>query len=181
MGNQVETLNYKRSNITERTGGSVGIWNTGTSTSGTGNQVETLFTSSASDLPSAVDAFAARGGARRYHPDPTKPRAGWFTADGRPNRRRAGPAMHGIDRGRRAVRVLGILFAVFVVFYLPFFAAYIVHGTCQSCQPYISPQTITAFEWLQYSGSMLNPIVYHVFNPDFRRAFLKILRCRASV
>jgi len=76
------------------------------------------------------------------------------------------------------VRVLGILFAVFVVFYLPFFAAYIVHGTCQSCQPYIAPAAITAAEWLQYSGSMVNPIVYHVFNPDFRRAFIKILRCR---
>jgi len=166
-------------------GGSAGIWNTGTTGSGVGGiQVETLFTSSASDVPSAADAFAARGGARRhpgYDQDRAKPRAGWLTADGRPNRRRTGPAMNGTDRGRRAVRVLGILFAVFVVFYLPFFAAYIVHGTCQSCQPYISPQTITAFEWLQYSGSMLNPIVYHVFNPDFRRAFLKILRCRSSV
>jgi len=161
------------------------IWNTGTTSSAAGGtQVETLFTSSASDVPSAADAFAARGGARRhpgYDPDRTKPRAGWLSAEARSNRRGVGTAMHGTDRGRRAVRVLGILFAVFVVFYLPFFAAYIVHGTCQSCQPYISPQTITAFEWLQYSGSMLNPIVYHVFNPDFRRAFLKILRCRSSV
>ena len=84
------------------------------------------------------------------------------------------------DRGRRAVRVLGILFAVFVVFYLPFFAVYIINGTCTRCQPYISSRMITAFEWLQYSGSMLNPIVYHIFNPDFRRAFIKILRCRRS-
>lgn len=82
------------------------------------------------------------------------------------------------DRGRRAVRVLGYLFAVFVVFYLPFFAVYFINGTCARCQAFISGQMITAFEWLQYSGSMLNPIVYHIFNPDFRRAFHKILRCR---
>lgn len=82
------------------------------------------------------------------------------------------------DRGRRAVRVLGYLFAVFVVFYLPFFAVYFINGTCARCQTFISGQMITAFEWLQYSGSMLNPIVYHIFNPDFRRAFHKILRCR---
>jgi len=162
------------------------IWNTSAAaSSGTGNQVETLFTSSASDVASPVDAFSTRGGGRRqpgYDRDRSKPhRSGCFSADSRQNRRRTGTVMQGTDRGRRAVRVLGILFAVFVMFYLPFFAAYIIHGTCQSCQPYISPQTITAFEWLQYSGSMLNPIVYHVFNPDFRRAFLKILRCRSSV
>jgi len=89
-------------------------------------------------------------------------------------------ALSGPDRGRRAVRVLGILFAVFVVFYLPFFAVYIVNRTCDRCQPYITASVVTAFEWLQYSGSMLNPIVYHIFNPDFRRAFHKILRCRRS-
>jgi len=162
------------------------IWNTATS-SGIGTpQVETtLFTSSASDLASAVDAYSAR----RRQPagvdqdrGTTKPgRSGCFSADSRQARgRRTGAPMQATDRGRRAVRVLGILFAVFVLFYLPFFAAYIVHGTCQSCQPYISPQTITAFEWLQYSGSMVNPVVYHVFNPDFRRAFIKILRCRSA-
>lgn len=82
------------------------------------------------------------------------------------------------DKGRRAVQVLGILFAVFVIFYLPFFALYTVNGTCFSCREHISAEMITAFEWLQYSGSMVNPIVYHIFNPDFRRAFKKLLRCR---
>jgi len=166
------------------------IWNTAASSSDTGGggRAETLFPSSVSDggSSSAVDSsFGPRRGPRRCDPAArpgTKPgRPGCFWAD----RRRAGGGggggvapLCGTDRGRRAVRVLGILFAVFVVFYLPFFAAYIVHGTCQSCQPYISPWTIAAFEWLQYSGAMVNPIVYHVFNPDFRRAFLKILRCR---
>ena len=82
------------------------------------------------------------------------------------------------DRGRKAVQVLGILFAVFVIFYLPFFASYLTRGTCKACAPYISPQMIVAFEWLAYSGSMVNPIIYHFFNPDFRRAFQKLLRCK---
>jgi len=167
----------------ESPGGRAQIWNTSAS-SETPSQIETLF---APPVDDAVDSASRRRAARRYPGggydlDRTKPqRAGCFSAaDSRPHRRRTG-AVQGTDRGRRAVRVLGILFAVFVMFYLPFFVAYIVHGTCQSCQPYISPQTITAFEWLQYSGSMLNPIVYHIFNPDFRRAFHKILRCRSSV
>ena len=169
----------------ESPGGRARIWNTAASAE-TAAQVETLFASSVSDSTLEADSISNRRGAARRHPGcdlgRTKPQsAGCFSADTGQNRRRTGTVMPATDRGRRAVRVLGILFAVFVMFYLPFFAAYIVHGTCQSCQPYISPQTITAFEWLQYSGSMLNPIVYHIFNPDFRRAFLKILRCRSSV
>ena len=79
---------------------------------------------------------------------------------------------------RRAVKVLGILFAVFIVFYLPFFATYLINATCMYCQHYISSRMITIFEWLAYSASMINPIIYHIFNPDFRRAFYKIIACQ---
>ncbi len=87
---------------------------------------------------------------------------------------------HSLDKGKRAVQVLGILFAVFVIFYLPFFATYTINAMCLQCQKYISPQMIMAFEWLAYSGSMVNPIVYHLFNPEFRRAFHHLLRCRCG-
>ena len=83
-----------------------------------------------------------------------------------------------LDKGRRAVQVLGIMFAMFVVFYLPFFATYVINATCMKCRVYISPHMMIAFEWLAYSGSMVNPIIYHVFNPDFQRSFQKLLRCR---
>ncbi len=85
-----------------------------------------------------------------------------------------------VDKGRRAVIVLGVLFAVFVIFYLPFFATYTIRTTCMKCQPYISPKMINVFEWLQYSASVVNPIIYHIFNPDFQRAFHKLLRCKCS-
>lgn len=94
---------------------------------------------------------------------------------------RSGSArLNGPDRGRRAVQVLGILFAVFVICYLPFFLTYVINGTCHQCQPYISPRMIMAFEWLAYSGSVINPIIYHIFNPDFRRAFQRLLCCHCS-
>ena len=74
--------------------------------------------------------------------------------------------------------MLGILFVVFVACYLPFFAVYVVKGTCgEPCRPYLPPRVLIALEWVAYSGSMLNPIIYHVFNPDFRRAFETLLRC----
>lgn len=81
-------------------------------------------------------------------------------------------------RSRQAVQVLGILFGVFVVCYLPFFLTYLINGTCIKCQPYISSNLLKVFEWLEYSGSMLNPIIYHIFNQDFRRAFQRLMRCR---
>lgn len=83
-------------------------------------------------------------------------------------------------KSRKAVQVLGIVFAVFVVCYLPFFLTYLIKGTCRSCQPYISPTLLKAFEWLEYSGSMLNPIIYHIFNKDFRKAFHRFMKCKCS-
>ena len=80
-----------------------------------------------------------------------------------------------VHRGRKAVQTLGILFAVFVLFYLPFFAAYVITGTCNPCNDFIPAEVIVAFEWLAYSGSMVNPIIYHFFNRDFRKAFHKIV------
>ena len=67
---------------------------------------------------------------------------------------------------------------MFVACYLPFFAVYVVKGTCgEQCRSYLTPRILIALEWVAYSGSMLNPIIYHVFNPDFRRAFETLLRC----
>ncbi|CAH1777443.1 unnamed protein product [Owenia fusiformis] len=81
-------------------------------------------------------------------------------------------------KARKAVQVLGILFAVFVIFFLPFFLAYTTMSLCVQCRQYITPTMVTIFEFLAYSASMINPVIYHIFNPDFRRAFYKILRCK---
>ncbi|ESN95047.1 hypothetical protein HELRODRAFT_121581, partial [Helobdella robusta] len=75
-------------------------------------------------------------------------------------------------------KVLGILFVVFVACYLPFFALYLVRGVCDRCRPYITVEILVALEWVAYSAALINPIIYHVFNPDFRRTFQQLLRCR---
>ncbi|ESN92308.1 hypothetical protein HELRODRAFT_128627, partial [Helobdella robusta] len=66
---------------------------------------------------------------------------------------------------------------VFVICYLPFFALYLVNTTCTVCRGYISQTTLNILEWLGYSGSLFNPIIYHIFNPDFRLAFHDLIRC----
>lgn len=76
---------------------------------------------------------------------------------------------------RRAARVLGIVMGVFVLCWLPFFMMYVILPFCNNC--YVSNRVVNLVTWLGYVNSALNPVIYTVFNMDFRRAFGNIL-CR---
>lgn len=78
-----------------------------------------------------------------------------------------------LTRERRAARTLGIIMGVFVVCWLPFFLIYVVIPFCASCC--LSSKFINFFTWLGYINSALNPLIYTIFNMDFRRAFKKLL------
>lgn len=64
---------------------------------------------------------------------------------------------------------------VFLICWLPFFVTHILNTHCRTC--YIPPALYSAFTWLGYVNSALNPIIYTTFNIEFRRAFIKILTC----
>ncbi|XP_061194619.1 5-hydroxytryptamine receptor 1D-like [Saccostrea echinata] len=78
-------------------------------------------------------------------------------------------------RERRATIVLGIVMAAFIVCWAPFFTLYVIKALCH-CIPDI---VFNVFFWAGYCNSALNPIIYTVFNRDFRHAFKRIL-CRES-
>ncbi|XP_042300410.1 alpha-2Da adrenergic receptor-like [Sceloporus undulatus] len=82
-------------------------------------------------------------------------------------------------REKRFTLVLSVVMGVFVVCWFPFFFSYSLYGICrQACQV---PETLFKFFfWIGYCNSSLNPIIYTVFNRDFRRAFKRILFGRAS-
>lgn len=81
-----------------------------------------------------------------------------------------------LSKERRAARVLGIVMGVFVCCWLPFFLMYVILPFCNTCCP--SERLINFITWLGYINSALNPIIYTVFNMDFRKAFKKLLRLK---
>ncbi|XP_051983399.1 alpha-2C adrenergic receptor [Xyrauchen texanus] len=80
-------------------------------------------------------------------------------------------------REKRFTFVLAVVMGVFVVCWFPFFFSYSLHGICREpCS--INDTLFKFFFWIGYCNSSLNPVIYTIFNQDFRRAFQKIL-CRS--
>lgn len=81
------------------------------------------------------------------------------------------------NREKRFTFVLAVVIGVFVICWFPFFFTYTLTALCESCSV---PNTLFKFFfWFGYCNSALNPIIYTIFNNDFRRSFKKIL-CRGD-
>jgi hypothetical protein len=82
---------------------------------------------------------------------------------------------------RKALRVLIIIFALFACFWTPFFLVNIIDVFCvELCASFITPNLILVITWLGYVSSMLNPVVYTMFNKSFREAFINLLKCQTK-
>ncbi|KAM3612033.1 uncharacterized protein V6R79_001283 [Siganus canaliculatus] len=81
-------------------------------------------------------------------------------------------------REKRFTFVLAVVMGVFVLCWFPFFFTYTLHAICRdSC--YIPTALFNLFFWIGYCNSSVNPIIYTIFNRDFRKSFKKII-CRTS-
>eukprot|EP00095_Tigriopus_kingsejongensis_P007207 snap_masked-scaffold192_size271026-processed-gene-1.14 protein:Tk07207 transcript:snap_masked-scaffold192_size271026-processed-gene-1.14-mRNA-1 annotation:"gpcr class a orphan receptor 19 (agap000613-pa)" len=82
---------------------------------------------------------------------------------------------------RRATLILGLIMGSFIACWLPFFFLYSISPVCPICEEVPdSPCCVQGWGfsfafWLGYSNSALNPVIYTIFNKDFRRAFKRIL------
>ncbi|KAM9221538.1 D(4) dopamine receptor [Dugong dugon] len=76
-------------------------------------------------------------------------------------------------RERKAMRVLPVVVGAFVVCWTPFFVVHITRALCPACA--VPARVVSAVTWLGYVNSALNPIIYTVFNAEFRNVFRKVL------
>ncbi|NP_919345.2 alpha-2Da adrenergic receptor [Danio rerio] len=77
-------------------------------------------------------------------------------------------------REKRFTFVLAVVMGVFVLCWFPFFFTYSLQAVCgERCGP---PEALfKLFFWIGYCNSSVNPIIYTIFNRDFRKAFKKVV------
>lgn len=78
-----------------------------------------------------------------------------------------------IERERRATVTIAIIVIAFLVCWLPFSTVYLI-DTLFKC----GMRDTTGFAfifWLGYCNSAVNPVLYSIFNRDFRQAFKRLL------
>ena len=62
--------------------------------------------------------------------------------------------------------------------WVPFFTCNVLHAVCIKVEGCTWGPGDTAFlitTWLGYINSCVNPLIYTIFNPEFRKAFKRIL------
>uniref|UniRef100_A0A1I8IXZ2 G_PROTEIN_RECEP_F1_2 domain-containing protein n=1 Tax=Macrostomum lignano TaxID=282301 RepID=A0A1I8IXZ2_9PLAT len=79
-----------------------------------------------------------------------------------------------LSRERRALRTLGIIMGIFMLCWLPFFVVYLGEAADYQTRKGV----YSLFVWLGYLNSAINPIIYTIFNVDFRKAFANLLHLR---
>ncbi|NXG57721.1 ADRA2 protein, partial [Hemiprocne comata] len=83
-----------------------------------------------------------------------------------------------VKREQRFTFVLAVVIGVFILCWFPFFFLYSLGALCPHyCK--VPDGVFQVFFWIGYCNSSLNPIIYTIFNRDFRRAF-RLLLCRRA-
>uniref|UniRef100_A0A8C9YYF5 Alpha-2B adrenergic receptor n=1 Tax=Sander lucioperca TaxID=283035 RepID=A0A8C9YYF5_SANLU len=96
--------------------------------------------------------------------------------EGTPTSRRKAMA----NREKRFTFVLAVVMGGFVICWFPFFFSYSLQAVCpEICS--IPKPLFKFFFWIGYCNSCLNPVIYTIFNNDFRKAFKKILYKRRFI
>ncbi|KAK2880574.1 D(4) dopamine receptor-like [Channa argus] len=80
------------------------------------------------------------------------------------------------SRERKAMQVLPVVVGAFLFCWTPFFVLHTMRARCLHC--HVPPALMSVVTWLGYVNSALNPVIYTVFNTEFRNFFKKFLhRC----
>jgi hypothetical protein len=81
-------------------------------------------------------------------------------------------------RLRNSARTLGLIIGGFVVCWLPFFVLATFLPFCGSSCDGLVPETVNSVVlWLGYSNSLVNPVIYAIWDKSFRQSFRRLARC----
>ena len=82
-----------------------------------------------------------------------------------------------LKRDMRIAMTIALVIGFFVVAWLPFFTVQLLLVFCLKCYPAILSNTdlLLIVKFMHYSNSAVNPIVYAVKIPEFRRAFKQLV------
>ncbi|KAK1167324.1 5-hydroxytryptamine receptor 2A-like [Acipenser oxyrinchus oxyrinchus] len=87
--------------------------------------------------------------------------------------------MQAIRNERRASKVLGVVFFLFLLMWCPFFITNVMSVLCKgACDGELLGELLNVFAWVGYISSGVNPLVYTLFNKTYRRAFSSYIRCQ---
>ena len=105
----------------------------------------------------------------------------WSRGDADGRHRDSAAASYRRDHREIVVSVrMAIIVVVFGGMWMGFFVVYVMRSWCSTC--HVPRQLDAFFFWLGYANSSVNPILYTIFNADFRRAFKDIVAvCRRCV
>ncbi|XP_076858169.1 5-hydroxytryptamine receptor 2A [Brachyhypopomus gauderio] len=89
-------------------------------------------------------------------------------------------AAQSLGNERKASKVLGVVFFLFVVMWCPFFITNVLAVVCESarCHDDVVGRLLNVFVWVGYLSSAINPLVYTLFNKTYRTAFARYVRCQ---
>ncbi|KXJ16179.1 D(5)-like dopamine receptor [Exaiptasia diaphana] len=80
-----------------------------------------------------------------------------------------------LEKERKITLAVAVVVGVFILCWGPLNILLIVYAACHSC---VSSSVVEGFEIPALINSACNPIIYSVFNKDFRQTFKRLLCCQ---